>query len=266
MTRQAAGDAAGRRPDQGVSAPFIRLNHVSFRYGRRLVLRDLDIDIGPGITGLLGPNGAGKSTLMALAATLLKPRSGEVEICGRATVTRRERVAARQQIGFLPQHFDLVGSMTALETVTYCAWLNGVPDRQCQEAARTAISSVGVTGLERRRVRTLSGGQRQRVGIAASIAHNPPLLLLDEPTAGLDPTARITLRRTLSAIAAGRAVLVSTHLVEDMVHLSQRLVVMKDGRVVHDGAPSSLVDLARHTVDDTLSSPYERAYEFLLGQ
>lgn len=243
----------------------LELTGVSHRYGRHWALRDVDLAIGVGVVGLLGPNGAGKSTLLSIAATLMKPKSGKVSVMGRDVVDRAGRCAARSCIGLLPQRFALVPSMRVLDTVAYSAWVNGVPSTECTAKAGAALAAVGLDDLLDVRVRKLSGGQRQRVGIAAAIAHEPALLLLDEATVGIDPVARVQLRRYLLEIAEGRSVIVSTHLVEDVVQLCDRIVVLNRGRLVYDGGTESLVKTVAATERSPLASPLEAAYERLLS-
>lgn len=252
--------ALGVEPAEPAAVAF---QGVSFKYGRRTVLHGIDLRVGQGILGLLGPNGAGKSTLLSLAATLTRPHSGSIRVLGNDVRLPTGRAKARRSIGILPQRFSLAPSMTALETVAYAAWVNGISSADCGRCAVAALSSVDLTEHASVRVRKLSGGQRQRVGIAGAIAHQPALLLLDEATAGVDPVARIQLRRYLQQISSGRTVIVSTHLVEDVVQLCERVVVLNAGRVVYNGATAALVD----SVDASLSpltSPLEAAYEQLL--
>lgn len=246
-------------------AVALELAGVSHRYGRHWALRDVDLRIGVGLVGLLGPNGAGKSTLLSIAATLIGPRSGRVSVMGRDVKDPSGRRAARSYIGMLPQRFALVPSMRVLDTVAYAAWVNGVTSVECTTKAEAALAAVGLHDLLDVRVRKLSGGQRQRVGIASAIAHEPALLLLDEATVGIDPVARVQLRRYLLEIAQGRSVIVSTHLVEDVVQLCERIVVLNRGRLVYDGGTESLVETIAPTERSPLASPLEAAYERLLG-
>ncbi len=171
---------------------------------------------------------------------------------------------ARRQLGYLPQRFRLVPSMCVVDIVAYAAWVNGIDARSCRALAEHALASVGLADKAAARVKTLSGGQRQRVGIACAIAHKPRLLLLDEATVGIDPVARVNLRRYLHAIAEDRVVLLSTHLVEDVVQVCDRIVVLDGGRVVYDGPTTALASQAADDISP-LASPLESAYERLLA-
>lgn len=244
----------------------ISLRGVEFRYGRTSVLRGLDWDVRPGITGLIGPNGSGKTTLMSLMVGMAAPRSGSVHVVGHDMTTSRGRTAARRNIGFVPQRFSLVPAMTVQDTVAYAAWANGVADKGCRPAAQDALRLTGLDDLADRRVRTLSGGQRQRIGIAAALAHRPPVLVLDEPTVGLDPGQRLRLREMLRAIAAGRSVVLSTHLIEDVAHVCDTIGVLAGGRIAYSG---TFEDLERRTAGVSrpgAGSPFERAYADLIGE
>lgn len=243
----------------------VELSGVGYRFGRRVALSDVDLSVGGGVLGVLGPNGAGKSTLLSLVATLLRPQSGRVSVLGHDVTTVAGRAAARRGLGLLPQRFTLVPSLSVIDTVAYAAWVNGVSSASCLPRAKEALAAVGLSDLTTAKVRTLSGGQRQRLGIAAAIAHTPPLLLLDEPTVGLDPAARVQLRRHVRDLARHCSVVLSTHLVEDVTQLCERIVVLNEGRVVFDGSNTALIDSFDEPAAE-LASPLEAAYERLLTQ
>jgi len=239
---------------------------VSFQYGRRPVFSELDLSIGAGITGLLGPNGAGKSTLLGLLGTRLIPRQGRLSVLGADSGTVAGRESIRRRIGVLPQRYPLVGSMKVLDTVAYAAWAQGLSRPEAYPAAEAALHDLDAADLAGRRVRTLSGGQRQRVGLATAIAHRPDLLILDEPTAGLDPEIRIALRRTLRAMSSRRSILLSTHLVDDVLAICDSIIVLDRGQVLFQDSPSELAKLAADADSDTPGSELEKGYEALLVQ
>lgn len=216
------------------------VENVSFAYGRRVVLQDVNLNLGAGVYGLLGPNGAGKSTLLNVVASLAKPRTGAVLINGLNLANKTERTQARSQIGFLPQRFSIASRMSVQRHVEYAAWTNGVSDRECAIAAEHALAVVQLSDLATRRAGTLSGGQRQRLGIACAIAHRPSVLLLDEPTVGLDPAQRFEVRSYLGEIGQDATVLVSTHLVEDVALIAEQLIVLNDGRIRFVGSVNEL--------------------------
>lgn len=215
------------------------VDDIHASYGRRVAVRGVSLRLTAGVHGLLGPNGAGKSTLFGVLAGTVRTTSGHVTL-GPDRLGAGADPSARARVGFLPQRFDTVGSMTASAHVEFAAWANGVADDACPAAASWALGVVELDDLARRRVRTLSGGQRQRLGIACAIAHKPDLLLLDEPTVGLDPVQRMEVRRFLSRIGERAVVLVSTHMVEDLAQIADQVAVLVDGHVVFDGTVDAL--------------------------
>lgn len=212
---------------------------VSHHYRRRPALESVTLEVNRGFTGLLGPNGAGKSTLLNLAATVLPLQGGHLLVGGNDVSGTTGRRRARQQLGYLPQRFDIAGSMRVVDAVEYAAWAQGVADGECWRAARDALELVDLVELTQR-VRHLSGGQRQRLGIACALAHDPSILLLDEPTAGLDPGQRSTVRQHLTRLSKDRTILMATHILEDVARFCDRLVVLNQGRVLFDGPPTGL--------------------------
>lgn len=244
--------------------PSVSLKKVSFSYGKTGLLKDFSLCLSSGLTALLGPNGAGKSTVMALMATVLRSDSGDIEVCGHNVMSAAGRAAARRLIGWLPQRFDLVGSMTLRDTVAYAAWCNGVDGRLAGAVAERSLAIVELEDRARERVRRLSGGQRQRLGLAAVLSHDPRVLILDEPTVGLDPEHRVRIRRYLHREARDRVVLVSTHLIEDATRLCKELVILNEGQIRFKGAVDALVQVVPEETNQKLASPAEMAYEVLL--
>jgi len=207
--------------------------------------------------GLLGPNGAGKTTLLSILACELAPTTGRVTLEGHPVVSRTDARAARRVIGFLPQKPSFVPSFTALETVEYAAWLKGLPSRGRQHKARTALDQVGLEAVRGKPMRTLSGGMVQRVALAGAIVGGPKVLLLDEPTVGLDPAQRLRFRELVSRLE-NVAVVLSTHLVEDVAIVTSDVLVLDEGRVRFRGTPQDLeVAAAEGAPGD---SPIERGY------
>lgn len=244
--------------------PTLTMKGVTHRYGRTRALTDVSLSVSGGLVGLLGPNGAGKSTMLSIASTLIRPGSGEVRVLGHDVTSVGGRRSARKVLGVLPQRFALVPSMRVQETVAYAAWVHGVSSADCVVRAEEALDTLHLSQLAGSKVRTLSGGQRQRLGIAAAIAHDPQLLVLDEPTVGLDPVARVEFRRHLRSIAHDRTVIISTHLVEDVAHLCDRVIILNHGRVSFEGDVSVLLSQPDASSASSLSSPLEAAYENLL--
>ncbi|GAA1214267.1 ABC transporter ATP-binding protein [Prauserella alba] len=231
----------------------VRLDSVSFRYGRKQVLRDVTWCITPGVTGLLGENGAGKSTLMSILVGMRRPRSGHVSLGGSSETPR---------VGFVPQRFTTPGEMRLIDTISYAAWLNGVDRRATAPAAQRALEAVDLGGRSHERVRTLSGGQRQRLGVAAGLAHDPDVLVLDEPTVGLDPSQRLRVREVLTALGGKRTVLLSTHVLDDVQFLCHRVGVLAGGTIAFDGTVDELTSaLAQpNHPGNGLESALERGY------
>lgn len=240
----------------------IELLHVNFSYGGKRIFRDLSITLTEGIYGLLGPNGAGKSTLMNLITTLRKPSSGTITVNGVDVRSRTGRSQARTVIGYLPQRFELMEASSVIRNVQYATWARGLSWRKAGRSARWALRCVGLTDESGRMVHSLSGGMRQRVGIACAIAAQPDILILDEPTVGLDPIQRIEIRSFLNEYAKQRTVLVSTHMVEDLAAIADRIIVLNAGRILLTG---TIADLAAHAdPNETMATPWESGYRHLI--
>jgi ABC-2 type transport system ATP-binding protein len=227
------------------SGAHVRIQGVRKSYGGLVALADLDLELRPGITGLLGPNGAGKTTLIRILATLLAPSTGEVGVNGWHTSNPADRVEIRRHLGYLPQDLGLYPRFTVFEFVDYLAILKELDDpADRHRRVRAALAAVELEDLAKRKIRTLSGGMRRRVGIAQAIVADPQLLLLDEPTTGLDPEQRMRFRQLIAGIGEHRTVVLSTHLVEDVAAVCTAVVVLWQGRVRFHGSPSRLRELA----------------------
>ncbi|WP_405808413.1 ATP-binding cassette domain-containing protein [Streptomyces sp. NBC_01520] len=224
----------------------------------------MNLEIAPGVTGLLGPNGAGKTTLLRTLSTISPPRAGDLELFGQKISAERSARLARRRIGYLPQDFGYYPSFSVSDFVHYCAWLREVPSRKASAATRQAIAAVGLSERARDRMKALSGGMLRRAGIAAAIVGSPPLVLLDEPTVGLDPAQRLDFRRLIRSLAQdGTAVLLSTHLVEDVGAACDTVIVLREGELVYRGTPANLAGAARDNAPG--DSPLERGYMTVLN-
>jgi ABC-2 type transport system ATP-binding protein len=224
----------------------INIEGLTKAYGRKLALSGVTLEIDHGITGLLGPNGAGKTTLMRMLATVARPSGGELRLLGRDPLDTAERTAIRRRLGYLPQELGFHPHFTAFEFVDYIATLKEWSERDARhDEVRRVLRAVGLDEVAHRRVRTLSGGMRRRVALAQTLLGRPELLVLDEPTAGLDPQQRLLFRELVSEAAESSAVVLSTHQTEDVAALCSRVVVLRDGAVAFDGPPTALADLAR---------------------
>jgi ABC-2 type transport system ATP-binding protein len=210
-------------------------------FGSFRALKSVDLTLGPGITGVLGPNGAGKTTLLRALATVLKPTSGSVKAGGWDLGTAGGRREVRRRLGYLPQDAGLYPRFTVFQFVDYVAILKELDDpSQRHRRVLQALEAVGLEDLAGKRISQLSGGMRRRVGIAQAIVAEPELLLLDEPTGGLDPEQRMRFRQLIASLGESRTVVLSTHLVEDVAAICTAVVVMSKGEVLFQGPPSAL--------------------------
>jgi ABC-2 type transport system ATP-binding protein len=228
-----------------VSTPTVNAAGITKRFGPKVALAGVDLELAPGITGLLGPNGAGKTTLLRILATVLGADRGRLDVLGHDPTTGEGRLAVRRRLGYLPQEPGVHRSFTAFEFVDYVAILKEWGDRRSRhDEVRRVLSLVGLEPVMGTAIRKLSGGMRRRVAIAQSLLGDPDLLVLDEPTAGLDPEQRLRFRELLSAVAARSTVLLSTHQTDDVAALCNRVVVLLAGEVRFDGTPAGLASLA----------------------
>lgn len=201
-------------------------------------LRNLSFSANSGTIGLLGPNGSGKTTLMRILATLLPPSSGDVEING---IPLTNRLAIRDTLGYLPQKFGFYPRLTVWETLIYFGHLKGIHSRKRLEEL---LDLVGLTKRRKTRVQGLSGGMRQRLGIAVALLNDPKFLIVDEPTAGLDPEGRLAFRNLLTTLPGERTVLLSSHIVEDIAQSATQLAVLYKGDLLFTGSPLDLCHAA----------------------
>jgi ABC-type multidrug transport system ATPase subunit len=248
----------------GQQAPNVQGHGLEQRFGRTPVLHGLDLEIGRGVFGLLGPNGAGKTTLLRTLATVLEPTGGTLRLLGFDPADGGERRAIRRRLGYLPQSLGYYPNFTVFEFVEYFALLKEVPAHRVRPAVARAIERVGLGERARSKLRTLSGGMLRRVGIAQAIVNDPDLLLLDEPTAGLDPEQRVGFRALLREIGVGGTVIVSTHLVEDVGAACAEVAIMDRGRLLFRGTPERLT--ARGDGFAIGDSPLERGYGAVLAE
>lgn len=221
----------------------INLNHLSMIYPNgRQALKDISLTLeSPSLIGLVGPNGAGKSTLMKLLVAGLLPTGGTISVDD-VPLSRCEK-KLKEKLGYLPQDFGLYDELTVREFLDYMAALKGIRDSKA--AIESAILATGLEEKRKARIKTLSGGQRQRVGIAQALLGAPEFLILDEPTVGLDPEERIRFRNFFSQTAQDKLVLLSTHIIEDVQSVCDRLIVIDQGQILFIGRPEELVLQAR---------------------
>jgi ABC-2 type transport system ATP-binding protein len=249
------------------SAAIIAADHVSKWYGQVIGLNDVSVSVPPGITGLLGPNGAGKSTFMKLITGQLQPSKGSVRVLGEP-IWRNPKLYF--QIGFCPEQDAFYERMTGLEWVTALVRLNGLEERAADEAARRALTAVDLMEAAGKKIGAYSKGMRQRVKLAQAIVHEPSLLILDEPLAGMDPLAR---RRTIRLIRdwarAGKSILVSSHILHEIESMTSNILLINNGRILAEGDVHQIRDLIDehpHTVYVRAADPRRLARQFLEGE
>jgi ABC-type multidrug transport system ATPase subunit len=227
----------------------VNIDQLSKSYGTRLrriqALDQVTLQINPGMFGLLGPNGAGKTTLLRIIATLLKPTHGRVTVDGFDVSDRRQKWVIKQLLGFLPQELGLYNGLSPAEFLDYIATLKNLHNPHVRaEAVAQVMALTGLRTVAHQRIGTLSGGMKRRVGIAQALLGDPQLLIVDEPTAGLDPEERVRFRNLLAGLATERIVILSTHIVEDIAATCNMMAVLDQGRVRFHGAPSALIAAA----------------------
>jgi ABC-2 type transport system ATP-binding protein len=226
-----------------MAASMLSLESVTYRYpGGHEAVSGLSLDLGPGILGLLGPNGAGKSTLMRILATLSRPSGGRVRWNG--TDIAEQPNGLRAELGYLPQDFGVYAALSAREFLAFLAAVKGLSGDKAKERVEHCLAMVGLADVADKRLGDFSGGMRQRVGIAQALLNDPQLLIVDEPTVGLDPEERMRFRHLLTDLAGQRLVILSTHIVSDVEASATELAVMSGGKLRFHGTPEALIDNA----------------------
>ncbi len=207
-------------------------DRLSKQFQSKIAVDRVSLRLGPGVTGLLGPNGAGKTTLMRLICGILKPTAGAVRFDG-LDVTAEEY---RALLGYLPQDFGYYPDFTGLDFLLYMSALKGLGKNAARRRSMELLDTVGLGRVYKKKIRTWSGGMRRRLGIAQALLNDPKLLILDEPTAGLDPKERVRFRELIARLGRDSVVLLSTHIVSDVEHIADRVLMMRAGQITFDGA------------------------------
>lgn len=225
----------------------IEIRNLTKSYsGGVFALSDISLNISSGMFGLLGPNGAGKSTLMKILATLEVPSSGEVKVNGADVMTNRKEI--RSSLGYLPQFFGAYPQMSGSEFLAYIARLSGIEGKQVRNQVEKTLSQVGLLEVRDRKVKTYSGGMLRRLGIAQALVGNPRVLIIDEPTTGLDPQERIRFRNLLTELSRDKIIILSTHIVGDISSTCEDIALLSKGTLVFRGHPKDLMGKATKKV------------------
>lgn len=239
-------------------------DRVTKQYKNKIVVDRISLRLGKGVYGLLGANGAGKSTLMRMMCGILVPDSGEIHLDNLSVSEEKYR----DMLGYLPQEFGYYPDFTAVDFLLYMASLKGIPKKKALEKSKELLELVNLTEVGKKKIRTFSGGMKQRLGIAQALLNNPQILVLDEPTAGLDPKERVKFRNIISELGNDRIVLLSTHIVSDIENIADTILVMKDGKLVHSGSRFDIMDTIigkvwECTVDSALAATLTEQYPII---
>ena len=237
---------------------MLTVDSVTKYYGKKPAVENISLSLGNGLYGLLAPNGAGKTTLIKMLTTLLKPTSGEILYCG--TPIEKLGASYRELIGYLPQQFGYYRGSTPVQYLEYLAALNGMPSKGLREKIESVIGQVGLSDSKKIKMKKFSGGMLQRVGIAQAIMSDPKILILGEPTAGLDPKERVRFRNIISAMSKDRTVILSTHIVSDIESIANRVIMIKDRQIFRDSTvPELSAELEGKVFEASVpDSEYER--------
>ena len=233
----------------------LQMVNLTKRFGDFTAVDDMNIRITNGVYGLLGVNGAGKTTLMRMICTLLTPTSGQI-LCDGKDILKMEG-EYRKLLGYLPQEFGFYPEFTVKEYLLYIASLKGIRPAVARKIVKVLLDQVGLTKAVNKKMKKLSGGMKRRVGIAQAIINNPKILILDEPTAGLDPMERVRFRNLISELSEERIVILSTHIVSDVEYIANEIWLMKNGRLVQQGSLNDILDSMPEKVWSIVTSQTE---------
>lgn len=233
----------------------LSIDRLTKQYGNKIAVDCVSADLGPGIYGLLGANGAGKTTLMRMLCAILEPTAGEVLLDGKDAAGMGAEY--RDILGYLPQDFGYYPNYTGEEFLMYIAALKGIPGKIAKKRVRKLLDTVGLAEVCSKKIKTFSGGMKQRLGIAQALLNNPRILILDEPTAGLDPKERVRFRNLIADYAKDRIVILSTHIVSDVEAIADRILLMKKGKFVLQGSVQEMVEKMQGKVWELAVTPEE---------
>ncbi len=237
----------------------LEIRNLTKRYGKKTAVNHLNLSLTKGVYGLLGANGAGKTTLMRLICGIQTPSSGRITLNGRKIEVLGENY--RKYLGYLPQQFPYYPDFRASDYLLYIAALKGLDEKKAKEKSKELLETVGLTKNSRQKIRTFSGGMKQRLGIAQAMLNDPHILVLDEPTAGLDPKERVRFRNLISAFSKDRIVILSTHIVSDVESIAEKIIMMKSGSILHYGRPREITSEIQGKVWECVV-PAEKAEQY----
>lgn len=235
----------------------LKIDRVTKKYGSKIACDRISLTLEKGVYGLLGANGAGKTTLMRMICGILDPSSGSLS-CDGIDVSQEEY---RELLGYLPQDFGYYPEFTAQDFMLYIAALKGIPKSRAKVKTAELLEMVSLKSEAKKKIKTFSGGMKQRLGIAQALLNDPKILVLDEPTAGLDPKERIKFRNIISRMGADRIILLSTHIVSDIEHIANTILIMKNGQMIHEGSLEDIIAVIRDIVWEC-SVSYNEADEY----
>lgn len=233
----------------------LKISRVTKQFLEKIAVDRVSLSMKPGVYGLLGANGAGKTTLLRMICGVLTPDSGEISL-DRFSVKEEEY---RNCLGYLPQKFGYYPNFTAWDFFMYMAALKGIPRNRAKVRIEELLEAVNLKGLEKKKIAAFSGGMKQRLGIAQALLNNPKLLVLDEPTAGLDPKERVKFRNMISRLGKERIVILSTHIVSDVEYIADEILLMKEGSILHKGSLPEILKPIEGKVWECKVNPSEEA-------
>lgn len=222
----------------------LTIDRLTKQYKNKIAVDRISLVLNIGVYGLLGANGAGKTTLMRMMCGILKPTNGEIKFNG-IDVSEEDY---RDALGYLPQDFGYYPEFTAFDFMLYMASLKGLTKSRAKEKTKELLELVSLSEVAKKKIKTFSGGMKQRLGIAQAMLNNPKILILDEPTAGLDPKERVRFRNLISRLGTDRIVLLSTHIVSDIEHIADTVLVMKEGQLIHKGSLEEIIKVIENKV------------------
>ena len=222
------------------------MEHLSKQFKNKIAVENIDTELREGVYGFLGANGAGKTTLMQMICGIIEPTAGEVKINGENTIQMGERF--RDMLGYLPQEFGYTPGFTAKDFMLYIASIKGLPPRFAKRKTKELLKLVNLEKDADRKIRTFSGGMKRRLGIAQALLNDPKILILDEPTAGLDPKERAYFRNIIAEMSKDKIIIISTHIVSDIEYISDQVLIMKKGKFILQGPADELLKEVKNEV------------------